>query len=154
MYEKRFECDRFDQWLLDDGTKLERPVWREHLAGCSECREQWHAHQMLAATFATEEVPELSPDFDAALDRRLAAAVEIKPLRGWRLAAMLAYAGIALALLAWAMKSVPLPTIDLSAPWVPVAVLLAVPLTFILAIGAARLIPMRRIPPGLRSFAL
>lgn len=154
MYDKQIECDRFDKWLLEDGTELESPVWRDHLKGCAECREQWHAHKMLAATFADEKVPELSPGFDAGLDRKIASAIEIRPLRGWRTAAMLAYVAIALGLLGWLLERVTLPTIDLSAPWVPVVAFIAIPLTFMLAIAASRLIPMRRIGSGPRMFVL
>ncbi len=49
----------------------------------------------------------------------------------------------ALGLLGWALKGGPLPTIALSAAWVPVAALVAVPLTFMLAIAASRWIPGR-----------
>ena len=72
MYDKHIECERFDQWLLGGSTELESPVWREHLKNCDECSQQWHAHQMLALTFAEEPVPELSPYFEAALDRKIA----------------------------------------------------------------------------------
>ena len=48
--------------------------------------------------------------------------------------------------------AVQLPTIDLTAPWVRVVALLAVPLTFWLAIAASRLIPERGMPRGLRLF--
>ena len=154
MSEKRIECDRFDQWLLEGGTELESRVWGDHLEGCAECQEQWHVHQMLAVTFAEEKVPEPSPAFEADLDRKLASVVEIRPLRGWRRAAMLAYVVAALGLLGWALKGVPLPTIDLSAPWVPVAALIAMPLTFMLAIAASRWIPGGGLPRGLRTFAL
>ena len=154
MCEQRPECDRFDQWLLEAGTELERPGWVGHLDGCAECREQWHAHQMLAVTFAEEAVPELSPAFEAGLHRALASVVEIRPLRGWRTAAMLAYVAAALVVLGWALRGVPLPPIDWSAPWVPVATLVAVPLTFMLAIAASRLIPGHSLPQWPRMFAL
>jgi hypothetical protein len=154
MSERRNDCDRFERWLLTGGTELESQVWDDHLESCAECREQWHAHRMLAATFALEAAPELSPAFEAGLDRKLASLVEIRPLRGWRQAAMLAYVAGALGLLGWALKGVPLPTIDLSAPWVPVAALVAVPLTFMLAIAASRWIPGRGQPRGLGVLAL
>ena len=137
MYDKQIECERFDHWLLEGGTEVDSPVWREHLEGCAGCREQWHAHHLLAATFAEEPVPQLSPAFEAGLDRKLASVIEIRPLRGWRVAAMIAYVAVAVALLGWAFKTVQLPTIDLTAPWVPVVALLAVPLTFWLAIAAS-----------------
>ncbi len=154
MYDKHIECERFDQWLLEAGTELESPVWREHLKGCDECSQQWQAHRMLALAFAAEPVPELSPAFEAGLNRKIASSVEIRPLKGWRWAAMLAYGAAALGALAWALKDVPLPTIDLSSPWVPVAALIAVPLTLMLAIAASRLIPGRGLPRGLRMFTL
>ena len=57
MCEQRLDCDRFDKWLLEGGTELERHGWGNHLDGCSGCRDQWHAHQMLAVAFAEEVVP-------------------------------------------------------------------------------------------------
>ena len=154
MYEKRIECERFDQWLLEAGTELESPVWRDHLKGCDACRQQWRAHRMLVMTFAAEPVPELSGAFEAGLDRKIASSIEIRPLRGWRWAAMLGYGAAALGALAWALKDVPPPTIDLSSPWVPIAALIAVPLTLILAIATSRLIPGRGLPRDLRMFTL
>ena len=154
MCEQRLDCDRFDKRLLEGGTELEHHGWGNHLDGCSGCRDQWHAHQMLAVAFAEEVVPELSPAFEAGLDRKRAAVVEIRPLSGWRTAAMAAYIVAALGLLGWALKDVPLPTIDLSASWVPVAALIAVPLTFMLALAASRWLPGRGLPGGLRMLAL
>jgi hypothetical protein len=154
MYDEHIECERFDQWLLEGSTELESPVWREHLNNCDECSEQWVAHQMLALTFAEEPVPELSPNFEAALDRKIASAVEIRPLSGWRKAAMFGYGVAALGVLAWVLKDYRLPTIDLSSPWVPIAALVAVPLTFMLAIAASKLIPGRGLPRGLRMLSL
>jgi hypothetical protein len=154
MYEKHFECERFDQWLLEGATELESPVWREHLRTCDECTEQWHAHQILALTFVEEPVPELSADFEAELDLRIASAIEIHPLSGWKKVAMFGYGAAGLGALAWLLKDVPLPTIDLSSPWVPIAALVAVPLTFMLAIAASRLIPGRGLPRGMRMFSL
>ena len=153
MSEKRIECDRFDQWLLEGGTELESRVWGDHLEGCAECREQWHAHQMLAVTFAEEEVPEPSPAFEAGLDRKLASVVEIRPLRGWRRAAMLAYSVVAFGLLGWLLKDVPLPTLDLSAPWLGLVACLAVPLTLMLAIAASRWMPEPHLPGRSRMLA-
>ncbi len=154
MYDTQIDCERFDRWLLEGSTEIDSPVWGKHLESCSGCREQWHAHRLLARTFADAEVPDLSPAFEAGLDRKLASVVEIRPLRGWRVAAMTAYVAVALGLLGWAFKSVQLPTIDLTAPWVPVVALLAVPLTFWLAIAASRLIPGRGLPRGPRVFSL
>ena len=152
MSDTRTDCDRFDQWLLEGGAELKRPVWADHLERCAECREQWHAHQMLAVAFTEEEVPELSLAFEASLDRKLAAVVEIRPLRGWRTVAMLAYVAGALGLLGWALQGVPLPTFDPSAPWVPAAALVGVPLSFMLAITVSRWLPGRVLPERLRMF--
>jgi hypothetical protein len=154
MSKARIVCDRFDQWLLEGKTEFDSHEWVSHLAGCAVCREQWHAHQMLAMTFAKQAVPELPPGFEAGLDRMLVTVVEIQPLRGWRRAAMLTYVATALGLLVWTLKDVTLPAIDLSAPWIPVATLIAVPLSFLVAIGASRWLPGRDMPRGLRLFAL
>ena len=154
MSETRTDCDRFDHWLLEGGTRLESPAWADHLERCAECREQWHAHEVLTVAFAEEEVPELSPAFEAGLDRKRASAVEIRPLRGWRRAAMLGYVVAGVGLLGWALQGVPLPTIDVSAPWVPAVALISVPLSFMLAIAASRWIPGRGLSGGLRMFAL
>ena len=154
MSETRTDCDRFDQWLLEGDTTLESPAWANHLVGCAECRDQWHAHQMLAVAFADEAVPELSPAFEAGLDRKLAAPVEIRPLSGWRTVAMLAYVAAGLSLLGWALQGVPLPTMDPSARWVPVAALVGVPLSFMLAIAASRLLPSPDPSGDVRIFAL
>ena len=154
MSETRTDCDRFDQWLLEGFTTLDGPMWADHLDACAECRDQWHAHQMLVVAFAEEEVPELSPAFEAGLDRKLASVVEIRPLSGWRTVAMLAYVAAALSLLGWALQGVPLPTIDLSARWVAVVALIGVPLSFMLAITASRWLPGRGLVGGLRMFAL
>ncbi len=154
MSDRLMDCDRFDQWLLDGGLTLEGSEWTDHLAECDECGAQWHAHRMLAQAFADADVPELSPAFDAGLNRKVAAAVEIRPLRGWRAVALAAYAAVAIGLLNRAFRDVPLPTIDLSAPWVPVATLVAVPLSFLRAIAAARLSPSRHLPRGMRPLVL
>ena len=153
MCEQRLECGCFDRWLVEGGTELESHEWADHLDGCAGCRAQWLAHQMLNVAFVDEAVPELSTAFEAGLDRKRASEVEIRPLRGWRKAAMLAYVAAALGLLGWSLRGVPLPTIDLSAPWVPVAALIAVPLTFMLAIAASRWLPGRSLPGGLRMLA-
>jgi predicted anti-sigma-YlaC factor YlaD len=141
MTDPRYDCDRFAEWMLETGGPPESPFVPDHLETCSECRDQWHAHRMLAVNFADLRVPELSPTFEATLDRKLASRVEIRPLRGWRKAAMLTYAAAALALVGWALEDVPLPTIDLSTPWVPAALFLAVPLTLMFAIAVSRWLP-------------
>ena len=154
MSETRPTCDRFDQWLLDGGTYLAPSGWGPHVDACVECRDQWHAHQMLGLTFAHEAVPILSPAFAVRLARSLAPTVTIRPLSGWRRAVLLAYGAVGVGGLGWALRAVPIPTIDLAAPWVPVASLIAVPLTLMLAIAVSRLIPGRRAPGALRLFAL
>lgn len=146
------DCDRFEERLLEaDVSNLGR--WRSHLEGCTACREQWQTHQMLVATFAEAEVPEISSSFQAGLDRKLEAALRVEPLKGWRLAALGAYALAAVALLRWIFVYFPLPTIDLSSPWTTVAALIIAPLSFLLTITATRLLPTTR-PKGLRLLSL
>ena len=75
-------------------------------------------------------------------DEKLAAAtVDVRPLSGWRLAAMLGYAAVAIRIAGGLLRSMTLPAIDLSAPWVPVIAFAAVPLTFMLAITVSRWLP-------------
>ena len=102
---------------------------------------------MLVATFAEEHVPELSPAFQTGLEHKLTAAIHVEPLRGWRLAAFAGYAVAAAAFLRWIFVKFPLPAIsvDLSSPWVSIAALIAVPLTFLLTIAATRLLPAPRV---------
>lgn len=147
MSDDRRECERFERWLLDAGPAPDTESRPEHVEACPECREQWRAHRLLVESLAGREIPELSPHFDARLDRKLAAEVEIRPLRGWRRAAMLGYTATALALLAWAVSRVPLPAIDAMAPFTAIAVAFGVPLTFLLAIAASRWMPGPQ-PPG------
>ena len=143
MSENHTDCNRFAAWLLDGAPGTESPAWSPHLESCSRCREQWSAHQMLVATFAEETVPELSPSFDSGLQHKLNATLEVKPLRGWRLAAMIGYAMIAALLLRWTFARFPLPaiSIDPSSPWTVALAIVAVPLTLWLAIGATRWLP-------------
>ena len=153
MSDEPRSCDRFDRWLLEG----DRATVPEHFQHCVECRPQWQAHAALATTFAGEAVPELSFGFEAGLDRKLAAVVEVRPLRplrGWRRAAMVGYVAAGLGALGWALRDVPLPAIDPSAPWLGVATFVAVPLTFLLAIGVSRWIPAPGRTRGLRSLAL
>lgn len=142
MSEHDLSCGQIGEWLLDPDSP-EMPDWlTAHAAGCADCREQAWIHRSLVATFAEEEVPELSPAFDAGLEKKLTATrIDVKPLAGWRAAAMVGYTAIAVAASGWMMHDVPLPTIDLSAPWVPVAAFLAVPLTLSLAVAASRWLP-------------
>lgn len=154
MRDDHTDCDRFDQFLLDGGAELEPSVWGDHVAACASCRAQWQAHRMLAVAFAEQSVPELSPAFEAGLNRKLTSTVERRPLSGWRSAAMLVYVVAALATLRWALKDVPLPAVDLSSPWVMVAAFLTVPLTLMLAIAASRWIPSRGMPTGPGTLAV
>lgn len=109
---------------------------------------------MLVAAFADERVPGLSFEFDNGLDRKLEAAVEIRPLRGWRTAAMLAYALVAGGILGWLLRDAPLPAVDPSATWVALVSFLAIPLSFALAIAASRWMPAPEGPRGPLTLAL
>jgi hypothetical protein len=143
MSEYQTDCDRFEALLLEGGSEANARDWHDHLAGCASCREQWTAHQMLVATFAEEAVPELSPAFEAGLQRKLDAAIEVRPLRGWRIAALAAYAAAAVAFMRWILIRFPLPevVIDPSSPWTAGAAMIAVPLTLWLTATATRLLP-------------
>jgi len=143
MSEKPTDCESFEAWLLEGAPDTESQGWILHLEGCSGCRDQWVAHQMLVATFGKEAVPELSQDFDAGLQRKLDAALEIQPLRGWRLVAMAGYAVIAALLLRWVFTRFPLPSlsIDPFSPWTVVLAIAAVPLTLWMTIAATRWLP-------------
>lgn len=145
MSEHQDECNRLEAWLLDGAPGIESRVRTPHLEDCATCREQWVAHQILTATFAEEAVPELSPAFDAALQRKIDAAIEIKPLKGWRLVAMVGYAMIAAVLLRWVFARFPLPTIsiDPSSPWTVALAIAAVPFTLWVTIGVTRWMPSR-----------
>ena len=139
------DCERFEGWLAEAETGDASP-WQPHLESCASCSEQWVAHQVLVATFVEEAVPELSPAFQAGLERKIDSAVRVEPLKGWRLAAFAGYALAAAAFLRWIFVKFPLPaiSIDLSSPWISIAALIAVPLTFLLAIAATRLLPTPR----------
>jgi hypothetical protein len=63
MSENRTECLQFEDLLLEGGPEADLGIWQPHLETCAGCREQLIAHQMLAATFADEAVPELSASF-------------------------------------------------------------------------------------------
>ncbi len=147
MSELSRECEDFAGWLLES-TESESPAWRDHLERCKGCRAQADAHSMLTSAFAAEPVPELSDAFESRLARRLAPELEIRPLAGWRRAAMVAYIVVSLILLGWSLRAVELPTIDLSAPWVPVAALVAVPLSLMLAIRVSGWLPAGLRPRG------
>ena len=153
MSDQHTDCQQFEDWLLEDGHQGDASPWRVHLESCANCREQWTAHQMLVATLAEEPVPELSPAFEAGLQRKLDAAVEVKPLAGWRLAAMAGYALLSALLMGWIFTKFPLPSIDTSSPWAMVGALIAVPLSLWLTAAATRLLPSQR-PKGVRMLAL
>ena len=155
MSENHTDCNRFESWLLDGAPEANLQdsnlqAWHPHLEGCEGCQRQWAAHQMLVATYAEEAVPELSLAFEARLKRKLDAAIEVKPLRGWRVAAMVVYALTAALLMRWVFAKFPLPAIpiDPASPWTLVLALVAVPFTLWLTIGATRWLPSRR---GLNS---
>ena len=145
MSEIHTDCERFEALLLDGAPNLQMQAWHRHLAECPDCRQQWAAHQMLVATFNEVPVPDLSPAFEAGLQRKIEAASAIKPLAGWRTAAMIAYALVAVVLLSWVFKRFPLPSvsIDPASPWTMAIAIAAVPLTFLLAIVLTRWLPAR-----------
>ena len=149
MSENRTECLQFEDLLLEGGPEADLGIWQPHLETCAGCREQLIAHQMLAATFADEAVPEPSASFAAGLQRKIDAAVEIKPLEGWRMAAMIGYALLAAGLLRWIFARFPLPaiSIDPASPWALAFAMLAVPLTLWLAVRLTRWLP----PMGRRN---
>ena len=146
MSENRTDCERFEALLAGGTPESEVPTWHGHLAGCAGCREQWVAHQMLVAAFNEVPVPELSPAFEAGLQRKIDAAIEVKPLTGWRTAAMLGYALTAFVLLGWVFTKFPVPSIsiDPASPWTMALAIAAVPLTIWLTIGATRWLPSMR----------
>ena len=154
MSEMSMNCDRFAEWLLDGDGQAGSSDWTEHLESCVDCEGQWESHQLLTATLGAEDEPELSLAFQAGLERKLASAVEVRPLNAWGKAAMIVYGVAATGMAGWALRNVPLPTIDLSAQWVPFAALLAVPLTFVLATAVSRWLPAPQPPQGLRAFSL
>jgi len=145
MSENHTDCERFEALLLDGGPGPDVRAWHDHLEGCAGCREQWEAHQMLVATFAEETVPQLSAAFEAGLQRKIEAVIEVQPLRGWRMAAMAGYALVAVLLLGWVFRRFPLPSISLepTSPWTVAVAVFAVPLTLWLTIGATRWLPAK-----------
>ena len=142
MSEQNLKCTEIESWILEPVSQDLPPELNDHLTTCSGCKEQVWLHQSLVAAFVEEAVPELSSSFEAGLEKKLAGArLAVTPLAGWRRVAMIGYAAVATAFLAWALRDVPLPTIDISAPWVLVGVFLAVPLTLLLAVAASRWLP-------------
>ena len=142
MSDEHQYCDRVAEWLLDPDRKGSPPELSDHLESCASCRDQLWIHQSILAAFVEEEIPELSPGFEAGLERKMAEArVEVRSLSGWRRAALIAYGVVALCILGWALRGIELPGIELSAPWVPVAAFGAVPLTLALAAAASRWLP-------------
>lgn len=146
MSEPRKLCRQFEDWLLENTGQPLAKVWQEHLDGCASCREQGATHTLLAAGFATEPVPELSVAFDRRLATRLGEGVRVRRLRGWRLAAMAAYAAFATAGLAWALRDVPLPVLDPSSAWTALLACALVPPSLALALLLSRFMPLRN--PG------
>jgi hypothetical protein len=102
-------------------------------------------HQMLVATFNEVPVAELSGVFESGLQSKISAAVEIRPLEGWRAAAMIGYALVAVTFMAWVFDKFPLPPIpvDAASPWTLAVALACVPLTLWMAIGLTRWLPAR-----------
>ena len=109
-------CGEFDR--AREAGRLEGEAearWREHLAGCADCREQVAADELLRGALEAP-VPTLSPGFEAGLrrelDRRVAAratpaprAGRLRPAGLWALAAYgtaaLAASVVILARLPW-----------------------------------------------------
>jgi hypothetical protein len=143
MSEHHTDCERFETLLLERGPDADVRAWHDHLASCAGCLEQWATHQMLVATFAEEATPELSPAFEAGLQRKLDAAIRVRPLRGWRVAALAAYALGAVALMRWILVRFPLPqdALDPGSPWIAALVMIAVPFSLWLTAAATRLLP-------------
>jgi hypothetical protein len=138
------DCERFEDWMHDTREGADLTAWVAHLDGCAACREQWRAHRLLVAVFVGEAVPEISLSFEAGLERKLRAAVRVRPLRGWRLAALGAYALAAVVLLRWIFAHFPPPAIDPSSPWATAGALILAPLSLWLVVAATRLLPARR----------
>ena len=142
MSDDAIRCEQLAQWFLEKGREEMPTGLGEHVDSCASCREQVWIHQSMLAACAEEEIPELLPGFEGGLEKKMAVArVEVRSLSGWRRAAIIAYGVVALGILGWALRDIPLPAIDLSAPWVPVAVFAAVPLTLALAVAASRWLP-------------
>ncbi len=146
LSDRPIECQEFEEDLLRGGAELDLEGWHSHLETCESCRQQGSMHQLLVACLAEVPVPELSPGFEAGLRRKLEERIEVRPLRGWRVAAMAAYAFMGALLLRWVFGRFPLPSIaiDPASPWILGLALLAVPLTLWLAIGATRWLPSGR----------
>lgn len=146
MSDHHQDCERFEALLPDSPTAEEVRAWHGHLAQCPDCRDQWTAHQMLVEAFSEVAAPELSSRFEAGLRRKIEATVEVRPLSGWRAAAMLGYVLVALVALGWVFERFPLPSIsiDPSSPWTVGLAIAAVPLTLWLTIGVTRWLPSRR----------
>ena len=154
MFENNTTCQSFGRWLLEADATDGLSEWSGHVERCPDCEGQWLAHRMLTAGLADRAVPELSTGFEVRLRRRLTSEIDVRPLRGWKLAAMAAYVVVGLGGLAWALRGVPLPAIDPSSPWVLAGALLAAPWTFLLAIAASRWMPRSGPPRGLRLLTI
>ena len=144
MSERRAVCDAFEEWLLDAGESALPVEWATHVGECPRCGAQWDAHGMLRAALSARSIPELSLGFDARLRQALATPpVTVRPLRGWRVAAMAAYVTAGLGGLYALLPELRLPQVDPTAPWVVLSTLVAVPLSFALAIAVSRWLPLR-----------
>lgn len=144
MSESHTDCQRFEDFLLEGASADDLGTWQSHHETCAGCQAQLTAHQLLAATFADEPVPELSTSFAAGLQRKIDTAVEIKPLTGWRMAAMIGYALLAAVLLGWVFVRFP---VNLGSPWTMGVAMVAVPLTLWLVVAITRWLP----PKGRRG---
>ena len=146
MSDNQRDCRESEKFLLGAPASSGDPRWLSHLESCSSCREQWATHQMLVAPFSHVPVPELSGDFESGLQRKIGSAIEVIPLSGWRTAAMVGYAILALVLMAWVLSRYPLPSVsvDPSSPWILAFALGCVPLSLWLAIGLSRWLPTMR----------
>lgn len=146
MHSRSDDCSRFDRWISQESSeRTDQPSWQHHLETCPSCREQLLSHRLLLANFENEPPPELSVDFNSRLDAKLDTALEVRPLRGWRLATLMSYSAAALATLAWFLRDSPLASIDFSSPGIAVVALALVPVTQAVALWASRLLPAGRL---------
>lgn len=145
------DCSRFNRWISEEPVEEDPKSWQNHLKNCPTCQTQWISHQYLLATFAYEPVPELSGDFNCRLESRLEAALQIRPLSGWRLAAILTYGAIAVSALGWLLRDSPLASLDPASPWLAMLAMALVPVTQAVALWASRLLPNRKLKGSLHS---
>ncbi|MFQ5525793.1 MAG: anti-sigma factor family protein [Thermoanaerobaculia bacterium] len=147
MSEPNLDCARFEDWLSDGSAGPEsEAIWLDHLEECSACRTQLATHRLLVEAFQDEPAPVLSPGFEGRLADRLRPAVRVRRLAGWRLAAMLAYGLTAALAMAWVLRNVSLPSIDLASGWARFMAMALVPPSLALAVFLSRFMPARN--PG------